>query len=94
MLVGALPNLALVFSDAAKTIAPWYPTYLGVATAIGIACAIGLFKMMKWAAYLFIAHFIVVQIVLVSSGQWNPLSLIPLILIIFIVKQIPHMKWR
>lgn len=45
--------LVQVLSGVAGLITPWYPVYLGVLIVAELLCALGLWNMQKWAAYLY-----------------------------------------
>ena len=74
--IGAALAIPLIFSEAARGIGPWYPPYLGFTTVVGLICMIGLWKMKKWAVFLYTAIVAVNQVILFSMGLWNPFALI------------------
>lgn len=64
------------------TIGPWYPLYFDFCTVLFLISMIGLWKMKKWGYYLFIAVFLVSQLVLRYKGIWSAWMLIlPIVLI-------------
>jgi hypothetical protein len=74
--IGAAISLPLIFSAAAAGIGSWYPPFLGLSAVVGLICMIGLWKMKKWAVFLYTAMVVVSQVVLLSTGFWNPFSLL------------------
>jgi hypothetical protein len=88
--IGAALLLPLVFSAASSKIGSWYPAYLGFSAIIGLVCMGGLWNMQKWAAYTYTGLFIINQIVLLTMGVWNILSLLIPAIVISIV--LPHLK--
>src|SRR3954466_14369365 len=80
--IGAAVTLPLIFSATAAMIGSWYPPFLGLSALVGLICMIGLWKMKKWAVFLYTALVVVCQIVLLSTGLWNAFSLlVPAIII-------------
>ena len=80
--IGVAVSLPLIFSATAAGIGSWYPPFLGLSTVGGLICMIGLWKMKKWAVFLYTALVVVCQIVLLSMGLWSAFSfLVPLIII-------------
>lgn len=85
--IGVFPTVFLVFSPLAQAVGSWYPPFLGFSGAVGLTCAIGLWMMRRWAAYLYAGMLVVNQVVLIVTHTWNPLSiLIPGIFLYFILK--------
>src|SRR5271163_3148309 len=78
--IGVVFVIPLIFTDATRSIGAWYPPYLAASAVIGAACTVGFWIMRKWAAYLYIAMFVVNQIALLAMGIWSVFALvIPLI---------------
>lgn len=91
--LGALIAVPLILSPIAKQIGPWYPPYLGFASAVGLVCMIGLWMMKKWAAYAYTGFVVLNQIVLITMGAWNVMALIlPAIVIFFALKHVSKMS--
>lgn len=91
--LGALIAVPLILSPFAQQIGPWYPPYLGFASAVGLVCMIGLWMMKKWAAYAYTGFAVLNQIVLLVMGAWNVMALIlPAIVIFFVLKHVSIMK--
>jgi hypothetical protein len=74
--IGALFSFPLVFSSYASAVGPWYPPFLGLASIVGIIAFIGFWRMRVWALYLYLAMFVVSQIVLIVMHVWSPLAII------------------
>ena len=82
-LIGALLTLPLIFSHLAADVGAWYPPFLGLTAIVGIASFIGLWRMRLWGLYLYLAMFIVGQIVMMAMHIWSPLSpILPIIVLI------------
>jgi hypothetical protein len=80
--IGAALSIPLIFSSTASNIASWYPPLLGLSAVVGLISMIGLWKMKKWAVFLYAAMCVVVQVVLFSTHLWTPFSLLfPVIII-------------
>jgi hypothetical protein len=74
--VGSPIAVLTCFSESAIQIGSWYPPYLGFSSALGLICMIGLWKMKKWAAYVYTGFVVLNQVVLLSMGVWNIMALI------------------
>ncbi|HEY3357879.1 MAG TPA: hypothetical protein VGQ83_31800 [Polyangia bacterium] len=73
--IGAGFTVPLLLLPTTWKIGTWYPPYLLVTAGIGLACMLGLWKMKRWAVFLYTAMVVVNQIVLIAMGLWNPLAL-------------------
>jgi glycerol-3-phosphate acyltransferase PlsY len=90
--IGALLAIPLVFSSIAQQVGAWYPPYLGFSAVVGLACMVGLWMMMKWAAYTYTGLVALNQIVMLAMGVWNIMALlIPAVVIFFALKHAPRM---
>ena len=74
--IGAALSIPLIFSSAAANIGSWYPPLLGISAVVGLICMIGLWKMKKWAVFLYTALCVVIQVVLFTMHVWTPFSLV------------------
>jgi hypothetical protein len=74
--LGAVITIPVIFSDLSKSVASWYPLYLAFAATVGLISMIGLWKMKKWAAYLYTAFVVMNQLLLYSFDVWSFLSFI------------------
>ncbi|WP_035091036.1 hypothetical protein [Aquimarina macrocephali] len=74
--IGAAFTIPMIFSDIAGQVGSWYPPYLGLSAVIGLVCMLGLWKMKKWAAYMYTGFVALNQIVLLAMGVWNIMALI------------------
>jgi hypothetical protein len=74
--IGAALSIPLIFSSAAANIGGWYPPVLGVSAIVGLICMIGLWKMKKWAVFLYTGMCIVIQIIMFSMHLWTPFALL------------------
>jgi hypothetical protein len=93
MLVGVIFTIPIVFSQSARDIGAWYPPLLACSAVVGFVCAIGIWKMRKWAIYAYTAFFVVVQIILLAIGHWSISALvIPGIFIAIMFSQVSKMR--
>ncbi|MFL5729314.1 MAG: hypothetical protein ACJ75J_07485 [Cytophagaceae bacterium] len=90
--IGSIVNIWILLSGFAKQIADWYPPYLAFSFVIGIACLIGFFRMQKWAVYLYTGVFVLNEVVVLSTGLWTVLSLLPLIVIVILFSYMDRMR--
>ncbi|MGN6210925.1 hypothetical protein [Parafilimonas sp.] len=74
--IGTAFIIPVIFSDVAKQIGSWYPSYLALTSIVGLVCMIGLWQMKKWAAYTYTGFMVINQIVLWTMGIWNVMALI------------------
>ena len=80
--IGAALTIPLIFSSTVQSIGSWYAPYLGASAVLGLICMVGLWKMKKWAVFLYTLLVAVNQVVLFTMGIWNPFALlIPAIII-------------
>ena len=80
--IGAALTIPLIFSSTVQSIGSWYPPYLGASAVVGLICMVGLWKMKKWAVFLYTLLVVINQVVLFTMGVWNPFALlIPVIII-------------
>ncbi len=80
--IGVALTVPLIFSNVAQSIGSWYPPYLGASAVVGLICMVGLWKMKKWAVFLYTLLVVINQVVLFTMGVWNPFALlIPAIII-------------
>ncbi len=88
--IGSTLSIPFIFSDLAQEIGSWYPPLLAFASAVGLSCMVGLWKMKKWAAYTYGGFFALNQVILLYMGLWQPSSVIFPIMIIAML--IGHLK--
>jgi hypothetical protein len=74
--IGATFTIPLIFSNISAQIGSWYPPYLGLSAIIGLICMIGLWQMKKRAVYTYTGFVALNQIVLLTMGVWNVMTLI------------------
>lgn len=74
--VGTLALIPILFSGIASQIGAWYPPFLIFASIVGFTCMVGLWKMKKWAVYLYAGMAIINQLIMVLMGLWTITSLI------------------
>jgi hypothetical protein len=91
--IGAALTIPLIFSDAGKLVASWYPAYLASSAVVGLICMIGLWKMLKWSVFLYAILVVINQVVLMKLGVWNMFALIiPAIVVAIAFMYIGKMK--
>ncbi|NQW41838.1 MAG: hypothetical protein HQ463_00195 [Bacteroidetes bacterium] len=88
--IGAAFAIPLIFYDIARQIGSWYSPYLGLSVIICFVCMVGLWQMKKWAAYTYTGFVGLNQIVLLTMGVWNIMSLISPIIVVGIA--LMHLK--
>ena len=82
-IIGALLGLPIIFTGYASEVGAWYPPFLGAACIVGLISFIGLWWMRLWSIYLYLAMFIINQIVLIVTHYWAIAGMIiPLIVLI------------
>lgn len=92
-ILGGILTILMLLSSIPEKIGAWYPPYLAVTALIGLVIVIGLWFMKKWAVYSYIGLAVTNQIVFIIMGVWNFMSIfIPLIVIVFLLKNISKMK--
>ena len=74
--LGVLIVVPILFVPQTAAIAPWYPTVLGLSAVIGLVSMIGLWRMRRWAVYLYTTITVLNQVLLLATGLWNPFALI------------------
>lgn len=91
--LGIALSIPLIFLDTTANIASWYPPYLVASVIVGLACFIGLWKLKKWAAYGYTLFVLINQLVLLSTGLWEPLSIIlPAIVVVIALANLKVMS--
>ena len=66
-----------VLTGMASLVTPWYPLYLGVLIGAELLCALGLWNMQRWAAYLYCG----ILSATIGMGLWlGSMGLIPMLL--------------
>ena len=61
----------VIFSNAAASIASWYPTVAAISIALTFVSLVGYWRMQRWGVYLYTALKVVEQIVVMSMGVWS-----------------------
>lgn len=90
--IGSLLNFLMIFSEVAKNNGSWYTPYLIFLGIIGLICMVGLWKMKKWASYVYIGVLILNQFILIAMGTWNVVELVfPAVLVGVILSQVNKM---
>ena len=75
-LIGAVIALPMIFSQPSKDLGSFYQFYLGFSTCVGIVSMVGLWKMKKWAVWLYSGFVIINQVILLYLGTWNFFALL------------------
>ena len=60
----------------AHKIGAWYPPYSAFSVVLVLVCMVGLWKMRKWAVYVYTGFCVINQLVLLAMGVWNILTLL------------------
>ena len=74
--IGAALTIPLIFTSVARNIGAWYPPYLALSVVVGLICMIGLWKMRKWAVFVYTGFCAINQVVLFAMGVWNIFALL------------------
>lgn len=82
--VGTLAILPILFSGLASQIGAWYPPFLVFASVVGFTCMVGLWKMKKWAVYIYTGMVILNQLIMVLMEVWTISALIAPVIVIAI----------
>jgi hypothetical protein len=91
MVLGAL--VPLVQASLMRRINDFQLLHLGLTVAIGLACAVGLWMMKKWAAHIYLGAVALNQIFLLTLGGWNIFTLLgPAIVLFFAFRHISKMS--
>jgi hypothetical protein len=86
--------IILILSKFAFRVGNWYPPLLAVSSIVRFICSIGLWKMKKWAVYLYFSLVVLVQMVEISIGVWKIASLItPIITIAILMNFLKKMDY-
>ncbi len=83
-LIGTLVLAYIAFSEGLYHLPDWYPPYLAVAVAGGLAALFGMFQMRRWGFYLYAALFVFNQVVLLSTGLWAMQGVIGPLIVLFV----------
>ncbi len=83
--IGAVLVVPSALSAAAREVGPWYPSYLFFVGLSGLVCNIGFWKMRKWGLYLYLAVTAFNQVVMLNTGNWQPMTLIAPAIVIGII---------
>ena len=70
-LVAAAANLPTIFSDRARSVGAWFPPFLALSVIVTLVCMIGLWKMRRWAVFLYTGFAVLVLVLAVTVGCWN-----------------------
>jgi serine/threonine protein kinase len=91
--IGDLAAVPLLFSPIAQQVGAWYQPYLLFSIVIGLTCTIGLWRMKKWAAYLYLALLALNQALLLATGAWYIAMLVfPGIVTFFVLRYMNDMS--
>ncbi len=66
----------IFFSSVAREYGAWFPFYFFLHGVLVLVASIGLWKMKKWGAYLYVFTVIEFQFALMAIGIWGILALI------------------
>ena len=69
--IRAIASIPTIILDIAEENLNWYHPYLGLEGIIGFVCMVGLWKMKKWATFIFAGFVGLNQIVYLTMGIWD-----------------------
>ena len=91
--VGALASVPVILSDFARGMGVWYAPYLACSVIASTICVAGLWKMRRWAVYLYAGVAVTNQLVMSSMGIWHlPDLLAPAVFAAIAFSQIRKMR--
>ena len=91
--IGVVALLYMMNSGALDGAPDWYPPYLVVSAAIGLAGLVGMFLMRKWGFYLYLGLFLLNQVLMLSIGTWAPQGLlVPLVIVVLGFRHFGEMR--
>jgi len=70
-LIGAATNVPTIFADAARKVGAWFPPFLSLSVAVTVICMIGLWKMRRWAVFVYTGFAIVALVLALVIDRWN-----------------------
>ena len=89
---GFIVSLLALLSPFVAQIGAWYPPFLAVSIAVGVASTIGFWKMKKWSVYLYSGFFVIGQIVMLATHTWHWAGLVlPMIVIGVLLRHLKKM---
>jgi len=68
--IGSALTIPMIFSKIAMNFGSWFPAFSGATAAVSLICMIGLWFTRKWAIYAYIVLTGIIQLVLISTGNW------------------------
>ncbi|GAB2793764.1 hypothetical protein GCM10027275_43400 [Rhabdobacter roseus] len=74
--IGVGLSIPMIFSEFARQIGSWFPSYAGFVTTVNLICMVGLWRTKKWGLYIYSVLVLINQIVLITKEEWNVLILI------------------
>jgi hypothetical protein len=81
----SVPFFIAFYRPIINTLGELYGTYVLISSIVTLVWFIGIWQMKKWGAILIFGFSILNQILLISMKQWNPLALVPLIMIVILM---------
>jgi hypothetical protein len=70
-LIGAAGNVPTIFADAARNVGAWFPPFLALSVVVTVVCMIGLWKMRRWAVFVYTGLALVALVIALMTGAWN-----------------------
>lgn len=89
-LMGTIALAYIAFSEGLYHLPDWYPPYLFLAAGIGLTALTGMFLMRRWGFYLYLALFVMNQVILISTGLWSMGPVIGSLIVLFV--GVSHLK--
>jgi hypothetical protein len=91
--LAAAGNIPTVFADSARNVGAWYPPFLALSVIVTVVSMIGVWKMHRWAVFLYTGFAVVTQVLVLAMGVWNLTAiLVRLAVIIIMFSQIGKMR--
>ena len=70
-LIAAAGNVTTIFADAARNVGAWFPPLLTLGVVVTVVCMIGLWKMRRWAVFVYTGFALVGLVIALMTGAWN-----------------------
>ncbi|HNW43165.1 MAG TPA: hypothetical protein PKI19_01580 [Elusimicrobiales bacterium] len=90
---GAVMGVPLIFSDFAAQVGAWYPPFIALSIIASTVCVAGIWKMRRWAVYMYAGVVAVNQAVMLGMGVWQFANLlVPVIFLGLVLTQLRKMR--
>lgn len=92
-MIAAAGNMPAIFADAARNVGAWFPPFLAFSACLTVVCMIGLWKMRRWAIFVYTGWATVTFVMAFPMGVWNLTALLVRVAFIAVMfSQLPKMR--